>query len=164
MPCRRGRSIMRDDIELDDIRVHVKVKLSALWASVMFLYLYGDYFGLYVPGKLQRMLVGHGPIGPTSQGSLLAASLILAAPGLMVFLSLALRPALGRWLNIILGMFFSLIVAATLPGAWHFYIALGVIEISLTLWIAWQAWRWPQQPMSGSVALPHPAPGTALVR
>ena len=128
---------------LDDVRVHVKLKLSALWASVMFLYLYGDYFGLYVPGKLQHMLGGHGPIGPTSQGSLLAASLLLAAPGLMVFLSLALRRTLSRWLNIAVGVFFSLLVAATMPGAWDFYIALGIVEVALTSHIVWLAWRWP---------------------
>lgn len=133
---------------LDDIKVHVKTKLSALWASVMFCYLYGDYLGLYVPGKLQHKLGGHGPIGPTSQGSLLAAALLLAAPGLMVFLSLALRPALSRWFNIILGVFFSLIVAATLSGAWNFYIALGFIDITLTSLIAWLAWRWPRQPVA----------------
>ena len=147
---------MLDDIKFDDIRVHVRFRLSALWASVMFCYLYGDYFGLYVPGKLQHMLDGHGPIGPTSQGSLVAASLLLAAPGLMVFLSLALRPALSRWLNINLGVFFSLIVAATLPGALEFYIALGVIEISLTVWITWLAWRWPRSPLAEQAFLQSP--------
>jgi hypothetical protein len=74
----------------------------------------------------------------------LAASALLAAPGLMVFLSIALRPALSRWLNIVLGLFFSAIVALTMPGAWNFYIALGLIEVTLTLLIAWQAWRWPR--------------------
>ena len=133
-----------DDTALDDPRVHVKFKLSALWASVMFLYLYGDYFGLYMHGKLQGMLGGHGPIGSASQGSLLVASLLLAAPGLMVFLSTALRPALSRWLNIILGIFFSLIVAATMPGAWDFYVALGIVEVALTSYIARLAWRWPR--------------------
>jgi hypothetical protein len=39
---------------LDDIKIHVKLKLSALWASVMFCYIYGDYFELYKPGKLQN--------------------------------------------------------------------------------------------------------------
>lgn len=32
---------------LEDQKVNVKTKLSALWASVMFCYVYGDYFGLY---------------------------------------------------------------------------------------------------------------------
>jgi hypothetical protein len=35
----------------DDIKVHVKVKISALWASLMFCYIYGDYFGLYPCGE-----------------------------------------------------------------------------------------------------------------
>ena len=40
---------------LEDIRIHVKVKISALWVSVMLCYIYGDYFGLYQPRKLQGM-------------------------------------------------------------------------------------------------------------
>ena len=31
---------------LDDFKVHTKIKLAALWASVMFCYIYADYFGL----------------------------------------------------------------------------------------------------------------------
>ncbi|HEX7679119.1 MAG TPA: hypothetical protein VF713_13395, partial [Thermoanaerobaculia bacterium] len=54
---------------LEDVRIDVKIKLSALWASVMFCYIYADYFGLYVPGALQKMLNGRmGPLGPTTQG------------------------------------------------------------------------------------------------
>ena len=36
---------------LEDIRVPTRYKLSAMWASVMFCYIYADYFGLYVPGS-----------------------------------------------------------------------------------------------------------------
>ena len=43
---------------LEDVRVPTRYKLSAIWASVMFCYIYGDYFELYVPGKLQGMLAG----------------------------------------------------------------------------------------------------------
>ncbi len=38
---------------LEDLKINVKIKLAALWASVMFCYIYADYFGLYEPGKLQ---------------------------------------------------------------------------------------------------------------
>ena len=37
---------------LEEYRAPTKVKLAALWASTMFCYVYGDYFGLYLPGKL----------------------------------------------------------------------------------------------------------------
>src|SRR5437773_7333556 len=111
---------------LDDVKIHVKLKLSALWASVMFCYIYGDYFGLYQPGALRGMLEGRmGPLGPTTQGVLLGTSLMMAIPSVMVFLSLALKPHLNRWLNIILGVIYTAIILITMPGSWAFYIFLG---------------------------------------
>ena len=121
-----------------------RLKLSALWASLTFCYLYGDYFGLYRPGKLQHMLDGAGPMGPSSQGSLLFVALLLAVPGLMVFLSLALPARFVRWLNIGLALFYALFVALTLPGAWWFYLAYSGIEILLCLLIVRMAWAWPR--------------------
>lgn len=129
---------------LSDIRIHVRFKLSALWAALMFCYIYGDYFGLYVPGKLQGMLGGDGPVGPVSESSLVATALLLAVPGLMVFLSLVLSPRLCRWVNIALGLFYTAIMLLTMPGAWWFYITLGVIEVALSLLIVVCAWRWPR--------------------
>ena len=131
---------------LENCRVPTRLKLSALWTSLMFCYVYGDYFGLYVPGKLQGMLEGNGPIGPVSQGTLVATSILLALPGLMVFLSLALPPRFNRWLNIILGAFYIAVMLITMPGAWDFYILLGFIEVVLTALIVWYAWRWPKRP------------------
>ena len=133
---------------LDDMKVHVKLKLSALWAALMFCFIYGDYFGLYVPGKLKGMLEGAGPIGPVSQSTLVATSILLAVPGVMVFLSLVLPPRLNRWMNIILGAFYAVIMLITMPGAWHFYILLGLIEIVLTALIVWYAWSWPKRSTS----------------
>lgn len=134
-----------DRAPLDDMKVHVKLKLSALWAAVMFCYIYGDYFGLYVPGQLKGMLEGHGPIGPTSQGSLVITSLLLAVPGIMVFLSVVLPPRLNRWLNILLGVFYTLVVLVTIPGSWTFYIVLSILEMALTAMVVGYAWRWPRQ-------------------
>ncbi len=129
---------------LSDIKLHVRFKLSALWAALMFCYIYGDYFGLYVPGKLKGMLGGEGPVGRVSEGSLVATALLLAVPGLMIFLSLALSPRFCRWLNFALGVFYTAIMLMTMPGAWWFYITLGVIEVVLSLLIVVYAWRWPR--------------------
>jgi hypothetical protein len=38
----------------EDFSVPVRLKLFALWSSVMFFYIYGDYIELYEPGKLQE--------------------------------------------------------------------------------------------------------------
>lgn len=129
---------------LEDIKVPVRLKLSALWASLMFCYIYGDYFGLYQPGNLQDMLKGQmGPLGPTTQGVLLGTAALMAVPSLIVFLSLALPAALCRWFNLALGVVYAIIIVVSMPGAWAFYQCLGAIEAVLSLLIAWQAWRWP---------------------
>ncbi|AIF48078.1 DUF6326 family protein [Dyella japonica] len=130
---------------LEDLPVPVKLKLAGLWASLMFCYIYGDYFGLYQPGILQDMLQGKmGPLGPTTQGVLLGTSVLMAVPSVMVFLSLVMKPALGRTVNMILGLLYALIMAVSMPGAWTFYLFLGVIEIILSLLIVWYAWKWPR--------------------
>ncbi len=130
---------------LDDIKIHVKIKLSALWAAVMFCYLYGDHFRLFQQGELQRMLEGKMWSLPVTQELLLGTSILMAIPGVMVFLSLALKPNLNRRVNIILGVTYTAIMLITMPGAWAFYIFLGIVEVVLTLLIVWYAWSWPKQ-------------------
>jgi Family of unknown function (DUF6326) len=129
---------------LEDVKVPVRLKLSALWAALMFCYVYGDYFGLYRPGQLQGMLQGDGPIGPTSQGTLLAVSILMAIPSLMVFLPIVLPPTFNRWTNIVLALLYAVIVGLTMPGSWAFYLFFSAVEIGLSLLIVWYAWSWPR--------------------
>lgn len=44
--------------QLEDYKVNIRIILSALWTTVMFCYIYGDYFELYVPGKVNGLLNG----------------------------------------------------------------------------------------------------------
>ncbi len=131
---------------LEDIKVHVRFKLSALWCSIMFCYIYGDYFELYQPGKLQEMLSGRTALGAVTQGALMGMAAVMAVPSLMIFLSLILPPAANRWINILLGAVYSVIMLLAMQNSWHFYVLLGLIEIVLTLLIIWYAWTWPKQP------------------
>ncbi|NOT88294.1 MAG: hypothetical protein HOP03_08920 [Lysobacter sp.] len=128
------------------MKVHVRIKLSALWTSVMLCYLYGDFFGLYVPGTVKHMLNGEiGELGPATQGIVLAMALTMAIPSAMVFLSLVLEARICRWANIVLGALYTAIMLVSMSGMWTFYIALGVIEIVLTLFIVRYAWTWPKR-------------------
>jgi hypothetical protein len=131
---------------LEDVRVPTRYKLSAMWASVMFCYIYVDYFELYVPGKLQGMLDGKiVPLGPVTQGVLLATATMLALPSLMIFLSVTLRASVSRWLNIVMGAIYTAIQLAVVSGSgWVFYVAIGLLEAALTALIVWTAWRWPR--------------------
>jgi hypothetical protein len=112
----------------------------------MFCYIYGDYFELYQPGKLQEMISGKTALGPVTQGTLLGMAVVLAIPGLMVFLSLVLPPRVNRWLNIILGAVYTVIMILAILGSWYFYTFFGLIEIALTVLIVWYALTWPKQP------------------
>jgi hypothetical protein len=112
----------------------------------MFCYVYGDYFNLYTPGKLAAMGEGQIGIGAATDAVLVGVSALMAIPSLMIFLSLALPPTVCRWLNVFLGVAYSAVLAATMPGAAPFYIFLGVIEIALTLFITATALAWPREP------------------
>ena len=131
----------------EDIRVHVRLKLFALWSSVMFFYIYGDYFQLWQPGYLKGMLAGQLFFPGNPQSVLLGGSSVMIVPSLMPFLALVLPVRLNRWLNIIFGIVYSLIMIAvilTSKGGWYFYTMFALIEIILTLLVVWYAWTWPK--------------------
>ena len=129
---------------LEDPKVNVRVRLAALWTSVMFCYIYADYFDLYVPGKLQSMLEGlMRPLGQVTQPMLVGTSLMLAIPTVMIFLSVALPPAACRWLNVAFGVVYTAIILVTMWG-WAFMVFYGVIEVTLSLLVVWYAWTWPR--------------------
>ena len=131
---------------LDDVKVHVRFKLSALWTSLMFFYIYGDYFELYQPGKLQEMIAGRMAFGSVSQAVLLGMAAIMVVPSAMPFLSLVLPVRVNRWVNIVFGALYGVIMILAIRGGWHFYIFFGLIEITLTALIVWYAWTWPKRP------------------
>lgn len=134
---------------LDDIEVHVKLKLSALWTSVMFCYVYGDYFLLYQPGKLEDVLKGNmAPFGQVTQGVLVFTSIAMAIPAVMIVLSLALRARPSRWLNIVVGVIYTVFVLLTMPGAWAFYLFFGTVDVILTGLIVFYAWTWPRKELA----------------
>ena len=109
----------------------------------MFCYVYGDYFGLYVPNKLASVAQGTmGPLGPATPGILAAVSLMMAVPSMLIAFTLLAPAAVSRWSNITLGVLYTAIIAISMPGAEPFYIALAIIEMLLTASVVLAAWTW----------------------
>ena len=129
--------------QMEDEKINLKMKLSALWVALMLLYIYADILSLFKPGLIEKMMEGlMGPF-PVTQGSLLTASVLMIIPAVMVFLSLTLRPKVNRWANIILGVLYTFVNISNVIGeTWIYYISFVVVEIALTLLIVGYAWKW----------------------
>ena len=129
--------------EKENVKINVKLKLSALWIALMLIYIYADILSLFKTGALEKMMNGFmGPF-PVTQASLLSASILMMIPAVMVILSLALKPRVNRWVNIILGAVYTLVNINNFIGeTWIYYISFVVVEIALTLLIVWFAWKW----------------------
>ncbi|MEO5973526.1 MAG: DUF6326 family protein [Sphingomicrobium sp.] len=132
-------------MDYEDHKVPVRLKLAALWAALMFLYIYADFFGLFRPGQLGDMNRGiiH-PFGPATPALMLGVSLMMALPSLMVFAPLVMPPAVTRWANVVLGLVYGAIIILTMIGAPLFYLFFGVIEVALSALIVRYAWTWPR--------------------
>jgi len=136
----------RKKLQYRDFTVNVKLVLSALWTSVMFLYIYGDYFELYVPGKVESLLNGKSVLNTPYK--LLFATISLTLPSLMIFISLITKPKWNRVLNISIGIFltlFTLLVGVSSFTEWKiFYVLLSFLESIITSIIVWKACKWPE--------------------
>jgi len=133
---------------LEGVNVNVKMKISALWVAVMFIYVYADLKALFIPGFLQLIMAGEvlGGIKIT-QGLWLFAAILMTIPSLMIFLSLILKPKVNRWTNIIVCIVYTVVNIVNLlsiEDPWVFLIFYNIVEAVLTLLIAWYAWKWPK--------------------
>jgi len=130
---------------LEDSTVSIKQKLATLWASFMFLYIYVDYFHLYMPGSLKDILAGKVFVFDISYVFLLIAMIFVAIPALMIFLSVVLPAKVNRWTNIIVATVFIPYMLFNLAGeAWvHMYFA-AALEVVLLCLIIRYAWKWPR--------------------
>ena len=129
--------------QLEHSRAPTNLKLALLWTSLMFLYIYNDYFGMYGSTTIANMQAGQmGPLGESTDQVMLGVSLMLAVPALMIALSVLLAPNVSRWLNVLLGVLYTFVEVMTLFGARLSYQALVVLEIAVTATIVWHALRW----------------------
>ncbi len=130
---------------LVDMKVSVKLKLAALWASLMFLIIYIDYFALYMPGNIEAILKERVFVFDISQGFLVAALALVTIPALMIFLSVALTAKLNRVTNIIVATVNIPFMLFNLAGeAWIHMVFGAVVEVVLLCLIIRYAWKWPR--------------------
>lgn len=130
---------------LEEIKMPVKLKLAALWTSFMFLYIYVDYFHLYMPGVLDDMLAGKVFVFEITQAFLLIALATVTVPAFMIFLSIALPAKANRCTNIIVASLYIPYSLFNLAGeAWMHMVFAAAVEVVLLCLIIRYAWQWPR--------------------
>ncbi|MBC2727786.1 DUF6326 family protein [Desulfosporosinus sp.] len=135
---------------LEDVKINVKIKLAALWVALMFLYIYADIKTFFQPGIIEEIITGKVAgilITPTL---LWATAILMSIPGVMVLLSLTLKPQANRWTNIIVSIFHIglAITLMLMPGSWAYSYIYSIGQVVWLLLIVWSAWRWPSHEVS----------------
>jgi len=124
----------------------VRAKLAAAWTSFIFLYVYVDYLGLYVPGVIDDILNGVVWRLDITQTFVVGALTLMAIPIFMVVLSTTLPARANRATNIVVASIYSLVsIFNVVDESWTYYFGLGAaLEVALLAWIIRTAWTWPR--------------------
>jgi hypothetical protein len=131
--------------KFEPCRVNVRIKISALWTSMLFVFAYVDLFSLYRSDVRADLEAGEVGGLEVNQLLLLGTTAYVVIPSLMVIGALILRPRLNRIANIALGTVYALTIIASAVGEWTYYIFGSAIEIALLAGIVYYAWTWPKE-------------------
>ena len=138
-------SPISQEIIFENPKINLRLKLAGLWIAAMFCYIYADILGFYDDYLMSEILKGNmGPIGPITQGLKLGIAILMSLPAIMIYLSLVAKPTVCRWLNILTGALFTLVIVVTsIMSPFYYYWYFGILEITMTTTIVWLGWKWP---------------------
>ncbi len=132
------------ETEFEPFRVNVRIKISALWTAMLFVFAYVDIFGFFradVRADIEAGVVGGFTVNETF---LLATTIYIVIPSLMVFGALVLRPRVNRISNMALSIIYALTIIAGAVGEWNYYILGSAVEVALLVAIFHYARTWPK--------------------
>jgi Family of unknown function (DUF6326) len=133
--------------DLQDSKVNVKIVLSSLWVSMMFVFAYVDIFGYLRADVINGALNGKVPVSDfkINQTFLTIITLYIIIPSLMVVFSLVAPARINRPANIVASLIYAATVVASMIGEkWTYYLLGSAVEVLLLLNLARVAWTWPR--------------------
>jgi len=131
--------------DFDDATVNVRAKIAALWASMLFVFVYVDLFSTYRADFRADLDAGKISGFTVNQTFLFATTAFVVIPSLMVFLTLVLRPRIDRIANLALSGVYTLIIIGGAVGEWSYYLLGSVVEVVLLAGVGYYAWTWPRE-------------------
>jgi hypothetical protein len=137
---------------LEQQQASVRTKLAAGWTSFMFLAIYVDFLGLYVPGVIEDILNGVVWKLDITQTFVVGALTLMAIPIFMVVLSTTLPARACRLTTIVVASIYLLVsIFNVVDESWTYYFGLGAaLAVAVLALIIRTAWRWPRTPRQGS--------------
>jgi len=135
-----------------DSWINPRIKIAALWAAMMFVFVCVDLFSLYRGDVRADIEAGKIAAFSIGQGYLLGVTIYVIVPSLMLFLSLVLPVRVTRMANIVVAVLYAVTVAGSAVGEWNYFILGSLTEAALLAGIAYYAWTWPK--VTHAVAAP----------
>jgi hypothetical protein len=138
-------AITGDDLHMfEPANVNVRVKLCALWTSMLFVFAYVDLFSLYRRDFRADLEAGEVGGFTVDEAFLFGTTAYILIPSLMVFGAVVLRPRINRIANIGLAGVYALTIVAGAIGEWSYYVLGSAVEVALLATVVYHAWNWPQ--------------------
>jgi len=131
--------------QLDPAPVNVRIKISALWATMLFVFAYVDLFSFFRPDFRADVEAGVISGFAVTQSFLLATTAYVVLPTLMIVGALVLRPRVNRVANIALAVIYAVTIVGGAIGEWGYYVLGSAIEVALLAAIVFYAWTWPKR-------------------
>ena len=124
-----------------------KALLSTIWIFVVLNYLYCDVVSLMDADLLKQYLTGTVGGMEFTQGTLLAAGILMEISISMVLLSRVLPYKASRWANIFAGIITTAVQTTSLlvDTSAMYYLFFSIIEIASTASVVWLAWTWRKE-------------------
>ena len=134
---------------LHDAGVDVKIVLSGLWVTMLFVFACVDIFGFWRADVINGALHGKVPRAgfAIDQTFLALTTVYILIPSLMVAVSLLAPARINRPTNVVVSLLYVVsVVLSALGETWVYFILGSVVEVALLLTIARVAWAWPSRP------------------
>lgn len=127
----------------DDPPIDTRLKISALWTAVLFIFAYVDLFSLYRPDFRADLESGKVAAFEINETFLFFVTLYVIIPSLMIYLTLVMRRSLSRIVNVVIAAAYAVTIVGSAVGEWSYFILGSAVEVALLAVVVGHAWTWP---------------------
>ena len=144
---------MAASTQYQDFTTSPRLKIAALWASMLFVFVYVDLFSLFRSDVRADIEAGEIFGFTIGQGYLLGVTAYVALPSLLLSLTVVLPARATRMTNLVAAALYALtVIGGTVGESYYYYVLGSVLEVVLLVGIVYYAWTWPT--VSGSRSAP----------